>query len=649
MAAMSTDGGQEPVADTEREGYKIAKALVEAARPAAQARFGSYEKDIKYWLGEDHWPSKSGAAAQADAWKCKSVRNYLFATVDHKAAVVLDATPRLRAEPLDESSTVQQREVASNAVRHELERCQWDDAREDMFITASVAAVGIVMLRMETDKLSGEKKLALDAVDPRRLYPDPACTRPYKGQHMQYEPELDLSQIRVICEEFGCPEKFDKIKPKKSQPIGTATSSDRRVRGEEELLKTTGSEFAVDEKSEIRARKANVLYTWIKDDALSTEIKKVLMDGGQEGMVCLDCGYIFDPVDAELDEMTGMTGCPECASPNLSLEHEVTERKYPFGRLIVTCQEQELYDGPNPDEIDGVFPMGLYEHYRVPTRYGGFSDLALLKSNQQQADKNMAQLIDAMRFTGMGYLEYPAGELGYQHATNEPGTKIPVRPENSNKAHWVVPQGYNAQLHSIADNTIFSDFQRISGDPDTAVSQMPSAPDSATEVRSRDSVRQSRLGRHMKKFNKTWGDIASLAWQMMVQHYVGPRPFMFSENGSQFESVVLDVSLLPRNLRIRVEADIDGIETDKLAGQNLLMAMQSGMLPPMPDVFLRALGTPESVISEVMNRPEVIMHRQMMALAAVAGQGSNPNGNSPAPPAGAGPPPQASQNNEGVN
>ena len=152
----------------------------------------------------------------------------------------------------------------------------------------------------------------------------------------------------------------------------------------------------------------------------------------------------------------------------------------------------------------------------------------------------------------------------------------------------------------------------------------------------------------MRKFNKAWGDIASIAWQMMVQHYVGPRPFMFSPNGSQFESVVLDVSMLPRNLRIRVEADIDGIETDKLAGQNLLMAMQSGMLPPMPDVFLRAMGTPEAVIREVMNRPEVMMHTQMMALAAMSGQGATGNANSPAPPAGAGQQPPAPKS-EGVN
>lgn len=613
---------------------------MESARPQAQKFLATYENDVKWWLGENHYPINSSmASAIKDAYKPKTVRNYTFATIDHKAAVVLDATPRLRAEPLDSSSTMQMREQASNAVRHELERCRWEEIREDVYLDASVCGLGIAMVRVEQDKLSGEYRGAIDCIDPRRFYPDPSATRLNKCQYVVYEPELDISQIKDLCDLYGCPEKFEKIKPKKSDPIGTSTPSERVTRSNAEIIAAPGNEVAIDEKNNIRSRKASVSYVWVKDDSLSTEVKKVVLGDESEGLVCLDCGSTFS-----IEEM----GCPDCGSTNVSMEQEVTERAYPYGRLTVICQDVQLYDGPNPLEIDGVYPFAVYTHHRIKTRFHGYGDVALLKSNQQQADKNAAQLFLAMGLTGQGFFEYTAGEMGYQHVTNEPGQKVPVKPENAGKAHWVTPQGYNGNLHQIADNTIFGDFQRISGETDQAVSQMPSAPDSATEVKSRDSVRMSRMGRHLKRFNLACSDLASIYWQMMVQYYVGPRPFMFTQNGSQFESVVMDVSQLPRNIRIRVEADPEGMETDKLAGQNLVMAMQSGVIPMMPDIALRCMGVSESMIAEVMNRPEMMMFMQQQALAAMAGQGATTNGNPPAPPNGSGPQPRPSDS-EGVN
>jgi hypothetical protein len=630
----------EEVADTELESYKIAKALVESARPTTQKLLATYENDVKWWLGENHYPVNSSMSlAIKDSYKPKTVRNYTFATIDHKAAVVLDATPRLRAEPLDSSSTLQERELAANAVRHELERCRWHEIREDMYLDASVCGVGIGMVRVEQDKLSGEYRGAIDCIDPRRFYPDPSATRLDKCQYVVYEPELDISQIKDLCDLYGCPEKFEKIKPNKSDPIGTSIPSERVTRSNAEIIAAPGNEIAIDKDNKIRSRKANVCYVWVKDDSLSTEVKKVVTGDESEGLVCLDCGEEFS-----MDNMA----CPGCGSENLSTEQEVTERAYPYGRLTVLCQDVQLYDGPNPLEIDTFFPFAVYTHHRIKTRFHGYGDVGLLKSNQMQADKNAANLFMAMALTSQGFFEFPAGELGYQHVSNEPGQKVPVKAENAGKAHWVTPQGYNGNLHQIADNTIFGDFQRISGETDQAVSQMPSAPDSATEVKSRDSVRQSRMGRHLKRFSSTCGDLASIYWQVMVQYYVGPRPFMFTKNGSQFESVVLDVSMLPRNLRIRVEADADGMEKDKLAGQNLVMAMTQGVIPMMPDIALRCMGVSESLIAEVMNRPEMLMFMQQTALAAMAGQGATPNGNPPAPPSGAGPQPQA-PNNEGVN
>jgi Zn finger protein HypA/HybF involved in hydrogenase expression len=610
-----------------------------------------WEKNFRYYFGLDHWPVNSTASkAYSDSSVPQTVCNYLFATINSKAAAVLSATPRLRAEPMDGFSTLEQRDKAANATRHELERCHWKDIRKDAFLTAAVNELGIAMLRMERDELSGEYKTRWDPVDQRYLYMDPEATRFYNCEHVHYEPELSMAKVREICEMLGVPEKADKITPRRSQTAGSVVRDNGVSRTAEEIINAPGRELVVGQDGAIAQRVAQVCFSWIKQPGLYEDTRKVVTREAMVALECQDCGLRMEIGVSDV--------CPSCQSPNLmqvevpeeSEQKTVIRREYPYGRLIVTCQDTLIYDGPNNIELDCVFPFAVYTHYRDPRKIRGSSDMKLLKSNQQQADKNMSRLFQAMALTGQGYLEYPAGELGWQHSSNELGTKIPVKPENAGKARWVTVGGYNVQLHSVGENAIFSAFQRISLQADQAVSQMPSAPDSATEVRSRDSIRSTGLGEHLNEMNEFSSQMATMQWQAMVQYYVGPRPFMFSVNGSQFESVVEDVSLLPRNIRIRVEADIDATEKDKNIGQNLMAFIQSGgMESPYAKFFLMTLGASEAQVNELMAiQQQYMIQQQQMALAAMSGQGANANGNSPAPPDGAGPQPQA-PNSEGVN
>ena len=573
------------------------------------------------------------------------MRNYLFATTHRKSAVVLDATPILRAEPLDNSSTLQLREMAANATRHELERCRWEDLREDQYLTASIGTVGIVMLSTEQDKLSGENKAKLSLVDQTRFYPDPSATRINDCRFVIHEPQMDISDI---VEQF--PEKGRFVKPMKSQPVGKTLTTNTIARSNDEIINAPGNELSLDVDGNIRQRVAEVAYVWIKDETLTADVQENVLKESVAALECSDCGLRYEP--------PLVAGCPQCGSQNAEqievdagAEQATTlSRQYPYGRLIVISQDVLLYDGPAPLEIDCVFPFFPYCLYRVPIRFHGYGDVALLKSNQMQADKNMAQLIDAMRLTSMGYLQVPANEPAWGQVTNEPGQKIPTRAENANIAKWITPQSYNAQLHSIADESIYRDFQRISGEPDSSVGSIPTAPEGNASVAARESTRTSRIGKHLKDFNAVWSDIATALWQLMNQYYVGPRQFMAQHADKTFESIVLDVSQMPRGLRIRVEADIDALEKDKLAGQNLVMAMQAGVLPMMPDVLFRAMGTPEAIINEVMQRPEVQFHMAQQQAALMATMGAPPTGATPvqANPSGSPSSPQNSNNGGGM-
>jgi len=523
----------------------------------------------------------------------------------------------VRAEPLDDSSTQEQREQAANATRHELERCRYiDEVREDVYLTGSVGKIGIAHVTTEIDELTGEHKLRVDPVDIQRFAPDPEASRIYKSNHVTYFPVMDFARIKRLCKALGCPEKAERIQPMKDETVQGTIASERRTRSEDEIINAPGNEFALDQNNKLRSRRAEVAYVYQRDDSVTQEVKRTL-DGAvppeDVGLTCATCGAEYEP--QMTDEETGSFACPMCGSEDATFALE--SRLYPYGRLTILCQDQQFYDGPNLDEVDCIFPFGVYHHYRVPGEFHGFSDVDLLKSNQMQMDKNMAQLIDNMRLS-VGYLQVPANEPAWGQVTNEPGQKVPTRSENAQIARWVAPQAMNAQFHATGDAMMYNDFQRISNEPDMAVTQGGSAPDSATEVSIRDRTRTTGIGAHVRRFNQCDSDVASIAWQIMVQKYVGPRPFTFSMNGSQFESVVLDVSTLPRNIRIRIESDPDASEKDKNAAQNTALAMNNGQLPFMPDVFLRALGQTETQIKEYMNRPEMQLFIQIKQLELLA-------------------------------
>lgn len=468
--------------------------------------------------------------------------------------------------------------------------------REDAYYIASICGFSIAHIRTCRDKLSGEFKLESDIVDPTRFYPDPSATRLNKCRFVVYEPELDLSTIKEYW-----PDKAQFIKPGKSMPINSSSITSTRSRSDDELVMAPGNEFSIGADNKLRKRTADVAFIWIKDDTVSEDVLTEIVRAEQTVLECSDCGLRTQPM--------GEAACPNCGSDQMSQvvvpgearTSTVMSRPYPFGRLIIICQDVLFYDGPNDLELDEVFPFEIYTHYRIPTRFQGYGDVALLKSNQMQADKNMAQLIDAMRLTLNGFLQVPANEPAWQHVTNEPGQKVPTRIENANIARWITPQGYNANLHSMADNMIYQDFQRISGEFDTSISNVPSAPDSAAEVKTRDSTRGQRIGRHLKRFNQFSSRYATKWYQAMNQLYIGPRPFTIQSADRTFQAIELDVSQLPKGLAIRVEADLDSQERDRNVGQNLTLFLEKGgMDSPYAPLFLRLVGANEAEIREIM-------------------------------------------------
>lgn len=582
-----------------------------------------------------------------DFWKAKTTRNWLFRTVDHKRAVIFDATPSIHVEPLDDNVPLEIRAEIADVVKHELERLDWDRYCRAAFWDGSVCGKGLVMCRTERDKFTGEHKIRLERIDPRTFYCDPSADCLAAARFVVWEPELDLSVIKDIF-----PDKGFKVKPAKSQQLNVPTWN--RQRSDEEILMAPGQEIALGDGA-LKQRKAVTTWVWIKDDSVNEDTESVVVKQEQDGMQCQECGAMSQ-MGGQMTDETGQGMCPECGSPDMApvqipaeiQQNKVYTRQYPYGRLIVYSADVLLYDGENPYALDTVFPFAEFPYYEVPGKFWGYGDLGLLKSAQMVANVNMSLAIDAQRMTSMGYFEYPAEALAYAQRGNQPGQGFPIPVQYTGRARWITPQGFNAQVHTVIDELNLRDFERMSGVSDVSTGTSPNAPTSGVEIQARQRAAATRIGMALKLQNRGRSQLASLVWKVMNQYYVGPRSFLVRQPSGEYEAIVSDVSMLPPGVAVRVDADLDSAEKDKLMGQNLTMAIQSGILQnplmrPFLPMYLTSLGLSPSLVKETI----AVVDQQAALMAAQAAL-APPTGTAPAqqgPQAGA--PPE--QNNGGEN
>lgn len=641
--------GSGPKDDTEAKSWRLGKVLLESAREEARFRTSNFYEEWRFTLGENHWPTPTSyRALVASRWQARTIRNWLWATIDHKAAVVLDAEPMIHVEPLNEITDFVTRQKISSAIKHELQRLDWNARVEDMFLDGAVLGKGLVHLRTKRDKITQEYQIVMEQVDPQRFYPDPSATRLADCRFVVYEPILDMSTIRDIF-----PEKAHLVKPTITTDLFRYQDALGYTRTDQDLVEgTSGTEYVFGKDGKVKSRRAEVAFIWIKDETLTQDIELSVTRDSGPGYECLECGSQFEVSEAlpTIDPTTGEMNpdsrmCPECASTQLKpVQLEALTkakafemRAYPYGRLIAMSGNTLLYDGPNPHDIEEVFPFVEYNHYRVPRRFWGYGDTALLKSAQRVADKNMAQALDYMRLAANGPFEYPSEAEAYAALGTGPGQLVPVPAPYVGMAHWVTPNGFDRAMFAMVDSICIQDFQRVGGVSDVSSGVAPVAATSGVEVQARQRAASTRLGQHLRRLNKSRSDMANMVWQMMNQYYVGERMYLDPNPQSEVGAIGLDVSLLPKGVRVRVTADPDDNEKDNLMGQNLGAAIQTGamtnpMVLPFLDIWLRAIGLSDSLSTEMQRRVQMVL----MGMIPGATQPTAPTSEQPPEAAGEG-------------
>lgn len=630
---MAEDIRSETASTTDLAGYKLGKAIVESARPAARQFTNTYNEDKKFATGENQWPVPTSYRAwYASRWKNQGVRNYLWGMIQHKLAICLDREPSVRAEPLNELSTFAQRQDIAAATRHELERMRWNDYAHDAMMDGAFIGKGHTHVFPLRDPYTGLYELHLEAVDPQRFYPDPTKSRLHECRFVVYEPELDMATLRRIF-----PDTWQLIKPQ-NRPIGKLNDATYSRTDSELIYGPSTGEIGITKDGMMVERVANVAFIYLKDPSVIEEVKDVLEKEPSMGFKCQNCGNEFERDDAVvMADNPKMAHCPECMGVDpqqimLPPQFRTIQEKrklYPNGRLICITDNALLYDDENPHQLSGVFPFAACEYYRVSGRYWGYGDVALLKRVQQALNKNMSQAIDFMRLAGNGPLEVPAEVPAYRNLGNAPGDQVPVPAPFMGLARYLSPTGYNVQMHQIIDEALRRDMQEVSGVTDVALGIAPSAPTSGVEVQSRQRAASTRLGLHLKALNQYRSDLADIVWQMMNQYYAEPRAYQLRRPSGELEAIVLEVSELPRDVAVKVSANIDQIEKDNLFGQNLMMAVEKGQVPFYADLMLPMMGADPEVAREIQARMQSDLQMQQAAMMA-GGAPPQP----PSPPGG---------------
>jgi hypothetical protein len=629
--------------DKNKDVFRVARALVQLSKTRSASYRQSFDNDWKFLLGENHYPVPSNArAAFSMAGKDRGVRNWLFATCDQKAQIILGAKPRFSAIPFGGPTDFYSRWQAQEVIEELHRQLDADRFDEDALWDGMATGKGYTRVYVEADPRSGLAKLCMEACDPGGVLPDPEASCIDDADHMTYETWMSMAKIRRYF-----PMTWHKVKAQSRGFDGANRDNivNRRRRTESEiLLSAGGQEFASTEKGDWEVRGDFVAMTWIKNEEVVHDIESRMLHGEREGYSCADCKEIFDApipepaaIEADLDGdgLPDPMKCPNCASealapitiPAQSEDYIVGRRfRYPYGQFVVTTKDCILWgdpekgEGQNPDKIDCIFPIFEYHHYRVPGRFKGPGEVDALRSAQVNANKNIRYLMDYLRTSVNGVLEYPSKATQYANMANWPNPKIGLPPPLIGLARYLPPAPFNVQAFMAAEQIIKEDFQKRSGVTDTTYGMAPQMPTSGKEFEARHAASTTRIDGHIRHMNRYRSKRGTAVWQLAWQHFRTARYFPVRDSNGQEDMVPMTVRELPRNLKVHVSAEIEDAQRGELLGQVLQGLMTTPnpttgqpLLPTWFDVLLPAAGLRPSEASTVMDRMKLHQFEQAQA------------------------------------
>lgn len=628
--------------------FRGVRCLLEQAKSRSSTFSSTFVSNWQFLLGENHWPiPKNSLAAANAATNNMSIRNWLFAICDHKAGALLSERQEMTVIPTGAPIDITQRWKIQEIMQEENRRLHAEEFDEDVLWDGMACGKGFTRICVVTDPRSGLKKAVLESMDPSKLYVDPDADRLNRAEYAFYEVWMPSSKIRRYFPKTWKKVKFDRMPVATTEAWAKLDLGQRRT--DSDILSSgAGREFVVNPSGELMELGAKIAFSWFVNEEVIQEVERVLTRGEHDVCTCAACGCIFEPAPVDpydAPEMVGMQTCPDCGSSAVATlrvpaEYDEvpgeTRFVYPHGRYIVTCEDGFLFDGPNPDEIDDVFPIAEYDHYRVPHRFHGYGEVQHLRHSQLNANKNMAQLMDYLRTSVNGVLEYPQQADIYKGLGNAPNARIGLPINLIGLARYLPPASFNLQAFVTADETIRRDFQQMSGISDISTGLAPTAPTSGEEVRQRAAFGGIRMGGHRRRLNEYQSVRSTKLFQVLWQHKDTAEYYPIRNADGSVNVEALALQELPRGVRIAISTHPEDLEKNKLTAQVIQQWTQAGLIPFWPDILLPATGMPTYDSMALMQRMELAAAQQKKALQDQAA--ADPTGEAtlgPMPPVGA--------------
>jgi hypothetical protein len=590
----SSDQEEAPLTDEQEQEKKNALAYLKALCVSTRAHTKKYIPDLdKAWgyvIGDERYPSPANQAAkQMEKHLSRTVRNGMYAMMDHKVSFITDAEPRIALKTLQPISETDRRKLTS-VLESELNRLEWEEDALEVSWDAEIAAVGMVMFYTRTNELTGEKEICSRVVDPGKVGVNKRATDFEDALHVTFEDTISLAEIREMW-----PEEGPKVKANKVSAYGVDDGEVYTEKTDDEIVTMPGNEFIVSKDGQVVEQCATVKWAWEKRPETREVWEEAKNAQPKEGWHCLYCGanYIADePTCPDCGQEMEPVEIPEGASARQLF----TRKTYPYGRCLIGIPEQNIlfFDGENELPLTGVFPFAAFFCYKKARHFYGVGDYHLLKSNSKARDQNINLLRDHLRYNAHPILEHPNSAEIYNTIGNAPGSKAPVDDELCGMARFLSGGQFDYQGFIAAENALQKDAMEITGVDEILTGGGP-GPESGEAQKTRMQAKSKRISGTLKRHNQFRTRYAAIVMELMQNIYTTPRSFTVKGPANELESITMTMSELPYDIIVTVTADPDQVETDRLMGQNLGQFVTSGAifdkkLLPFMDVLLAGIG-----------------------------------------------------------
>lgn len=373
----------------------------------------------------------------------------------------------------------------------------------------------------------------------------------------------------------------------------------------------------------------------IKDEATSNVDENLMSekegtDFGSNNILYIEC-YMRDySTETYIEEETADDGTLN--------KYEVKKRKYPNGRRVIIAGDVLLEDGENPYEDNGDFPFKALKCYPQHGTFWGISEVEMLISPQDHANKIMNGIIENALLNGNPWtiLDNNSG-VEKNSLSNQPG--LVVRKNPGSEVRREAPPPMPAYISDIV-NVLKADMQEISGVFDVVKGERPGSITAASAIQALNEQAQGRirlkvqnLEEFISQYGSMWVRRIQQFWvtertirvtgQPMMQDEQSQTHQMLLQNGSSIHFMEVSKDILDGDYDLEIFAG-STMQTNKSAmAQTVIQLAQTPAEDGMPmlnreTVLRNVIGT----ISDI-NITEIVQYFDGMKQQQAQGEQQN--------------------------